>query len=92
MLLAAPLSLHGQVLARWDWQGQSAFLDMIELQVDRGQGYGLLAMDTTPFPATAQEWIYKAICRVGDQRVGQWSDEVSERCHSVCWHPHHFSR
>ena len=28
-------------------------------------------------PATAAKWTYKAIFRIGDQRVGQWSDEVS---------------
>ncbi|MBL9114584.1 MAG: hypothetical protein JNJ83_06215 [Verrucomicrobiaceae bacterium] len=74
----------GQVLVRWSWQGQSAYLDMIEICVDRGQGYQFLATDTTPgytdttpFPATAALWKYKAIFRVGDQRVGQWSDEVS---------------
>jgi hypothetical protein len=41
-----------------------------------------LAFDSTPnyldtTPATAQKWTYKAIFRVGDQRIGQWSDEVS---------------
>jgi len=34
-------------------------------------------LDTTPAPATAQKWTYKAIFRVGDQRAGQWSAEVS---------------
>ncbi|MBX7207315.1 MAG: hypothetical protein K1X78_03295 [Verrucomicrobiaceae bacterium] len=76
----------GQVLVRWTWQGQSAFLDMIEILVDRGGGAGFvfLAQDTTPgyvdatpLPATAQKWSYKAIFRVGDQRIGQWSDVVS---------------
>jgi len=28
-------------------------------------------------PAAAAKWTYKAIFRVGDQRVGQWSDAVS---------------
>jgi hypothetical protein len=73
----------GQVLVRWGWLGQNAFLDMIELHVDRGSGFGALAYDTTPdytdttpFPTTARKLTYKAIYRVGDQRVGQWSDEV----------------
>jgi hypothetical protein len=69
----------------WGWQGQSAFLDMIELQVDRGDGHGfvLLAMDTTPnytdtlAPTAPAKWTYRGIYRVGDQRVGQWSNEVS---------------
>ena len=74
----------GQVLIRWGWQGKSAYLDLLEIQVDRGSGYTLLAfdstpnyLDTTPAPATPQKWTYKAIFRVGDQRIGQWSDEVS---------------
>lgn len=73
----------GNVLVRWGWQGYRDFLSMIEIQVDRGAGYGLLATDTTPnyldtapVPAAAK-WTYKAIFRVGDQRMGQWSDEVS---------------
>lgn len=49
----------------------------------RDSGFALLAMNTTPnyldttaAPTTPQRWTYKAIFRVGDQRVGQWSDEV----------------
>ena len=69
----------------WGWGGNSAYLDSCELQVDRdGQGFVLLATDTTPnyedtapWPATPTKWTYKAIYRVGDQRVGQWSAEVS---------------
>jgi len=40
----------GQVVVRWTWQGQSTFLDMIEIQVDRGDGKGFvfLTYDTTP--------------------------------------------
>lgn len=82
-LITAKIS-GGAVQIGWDWGGNSAFLDMIELQVDRGAGYGLLAYDTTPgytdttpFPATAAKWKYKGIYRVGDGRVGQWSAEVS---------------
>jgi hypothetical protein len=71
----------GQVFIRWSWQGKSQFLDMLELQVDRGSGYTLLSYDTTPnyldTTAIPARWSYKAIFRVGDQRVGQWSDEVS---------------
>lgn len=76
----------GQPLLRWGWQGHRAHLDMIELLVDRGDGagYGLLAFDTTPdyldthaLPTPAAKWTYKGIFRVGDARVGQWSDEVS---------------
>ncbi|HMG06230.1 MAG TPA: hypothetical protein VK581_12275 [Chthoniobacterales bacterium] len=74
-----------QVNVAWDWSGFSAFLDLCEIQVDRtGQGFGPLAFDTTPgyvdtqpFPATPTKWTYRAIYRVGDQRVGQWSKSVS---------------
>lgn len=34
--------------ARWGWHGQSDYLEMIELQVDRGARLQMLAMDTTP--------------------------------------------
>ena len=65
----------------WGWQGFSAFLDMLEIQVDRGDGKGwvFLTYDTTPnytdtfpLPATPTKWkyraIYRAIYRVGDAR------------------------
>ena len=70
----------------WGWQGNAAELDMIEIQVDRGdaKGFTLLAFDTTPgyvdtapLPAVPTKWKYKAIYRVGDQQTGQWSQEVS---------------
>jgi hypothetical protein len=72
------------VTVGWGWQGKKAFLDMIEIQVDRGNGWQLLAYDTTPgyvdtepIPATPTKWQYRAIYRVGDQRVGQWSAAAS---------------
>ena len=70
----------------WGWQGYAAFLNLCEIQVDRGDGhgYGLLAYDTTPgyvdtqpFPATPTKWTYRAIYRVGDGRVGQWSQNAA---------------
>ncbi len=67
----------------WGWGGDRAFLDMIELQVDRGNGWTLLAYDTTPnytdttpLPATPGKWKYRAIYRVGDAQVGVWSNTV----------------
>ncbi len=73
-----------QVNVNWGWQGQGQFLDMCELQVDRGQGFVLLAFDTTPgyndttpFPTAPAKWTYRAIFHVGDGRVGQWSNPVS---------------
>lgn len=73
------------VLIGWGWQGYSAFLDLLEIQVDRGDGKGwvFLAMDTTPnytdtfpHPATPTKWKYRAIYRVGDAQVGVWSNTV----------------
>jgi hypothetical protein len=68
-----------EVKVTWGWQGQRAFLDAIEIEVDRGTGAGwqMLTINTTPnyhdtelFPATPARWKYRAIFRVGDQRVG----------------------
>ncbi|MEO5913884.1 MAG: hypothetical protein ABIS50_06600 [Luteolibacter sp.] len=73
----------GQVKIAWGWQGHGSHLDLIEIQVDRGAGYVLLTydstpgyIDTAPFPAAPAKWSYKAIYRVGDSQVGQWSAEV----------------
>lgn len=76
--------IGGQVFIDWGWDGHGAFLDMIQIQVDRGQGWTDLAYDTTPgytdthaFPAALATWKYRAIYRVGDAQVGIWSAEVS---------------
>ena len=76
--------MSGHVDITWGWGGNGAFLDMLELQVDRGTGWGPLAFDTTPnytdtaaFPATPTRWKYRAIYRVSDAQVGQWSAEAS---------------
>ena len=75
-----------QVNVKWGWGGNAAYLDICEIQVDRGdgKGFGLLTYDTTPgytdtqaFPATPAKWTYKAIYRVGDSQVGVWSLPVS---------------
>jgi len=74
------------VNVKWGWGGNSAYLDICELQVDRGdgKGFGLLAFDTTPnytdtqaFPTAPATWTYRAIYRVGDNQVGVWSLPVS---------------
>jgi hypothetical protein len=80
------LTLSGNaVLVGWGWQGNSAFLDLLEIQVDRGDGKGwvFLTYDTTPnytdtfpLPATPTKWKYRAIYRVGDAQVGVWSNTV----------------
>jgi hypothetical protein len=70
----------------WGWGGHSAFLDMIRLDVDRGDGKGFIFLandttpgytDTNPFPATPTKWTYRAIYIVGDVQVGLWSNPVS---------------
>ena len=54
--------------------------------MDRGDGKGFVFLtidttpgytDTTPLPATLTKWTYKAVYRVGDAQVGQWSAPVS---------------
>ena len=77
-------TIGGHNFIDWGWNGNGAFLDMIQLQVDRGAGYADLAYDTTPgytdsqaFPATLTTWKYRGIFRVGDAQVGIWSAEVS---------------
>jgi len=60
----------------------------LEIWVDRGNGtFVYLATDTepdygdtAPLPAPGQTalWKYKAIYRLGDEQVGQWSDVVSQ--------------
>ena len=74
------------VLVDWGWQGMSVWLDMCEIQVDRGDGKGFIPLaydttpgytDTQPFPATPVRWTYRAIYRVADAQVGVWSAPVS---------------
>jgi hypothetical protein len=74
-----------RVVVKWGWQGNRAFIDMCEIQVDRGTGGGFAFLandttpgyvDTTPFPATPTKWKYRAIYRKGDAQVGMWSNEV----------------
>ena len=70
----------------WGWQGNRAALDLCEIQVDRADGKGavLLTYDTAPgyvdfapFPAAPAKWTYRAIYRVDDAQVGQWSAPAS---------------
>jgi hypothetical protein len=84
LLKLAPGS--GGTMVKWNWQGQSQFLDSLLIQVDRGDGPGfrLLADDTTPdyldtqpLPGTPQKWTYRATFRLDDANVGQWSDPIS---------------
>jgi len=74
------------VFVDWSWGGYVNYLDMCEIQVDRGDGKGFvpLAFDTTPgytdptpIPATPAKWTYRAIYRVNDAQVGLWSKLVS---------------
>ena len=65
----------------WAKQG----MDSLELQVDRGDGKGFVPLtittntdyaDNSPLPAagTSAVWKYKAVYRLNDAQVGQWSD------------------
>jgi hypothetical protein len=76
----------GGVIIGWGFGGNGAYLDALELEVDRNDGKGFVTLttdstpnytDTTPFPAAATKWTYRAIYRVNDARVGQWSAAVS---------------
>ena len=58
----------------------------IEIWVDRGDGAGFVFLtintepntsDNQPLPATSAIWKYKAIYRLHDEQVGQWSDVLS---------------
>jgi hypothetical protein len=76
--------VSGQVFIDWNWGGLSDFLDMLQLQVNRGAGWVDLAYDTTPgytdttpFPTPPAVWKYRGQYRVGDDPVGVWSNEVS---------------
>ena len=75
--------LASSVFVGWGWQGFSAFLDQLEIQVDRSDTKGWVFLtydstpdytDTAPFPAAPVKWKYRAIYRVGDGQVGVWSD------------------
>ena len=62
-------------------------LDALEIWVDRGNGTSVFLaidtipdyLDTAPLPAPGASalWRYKAIYRLNDTQVGQWSDVVS---------------
>ncbi|MBI3417211.1 MAG: hypothetical protein HY043_18120 [Verrucomicrobia bacterium] len=71
---------HPNIL--WTKQG----MDGLEIWVDRGNGFAFLAIDTVPdyldtaaLPAAGARavWKYKAIYRLHDEQVGQWSDVAS---------------
>ena len=76
------LTHNGAPEILWQSQGMTG----ITIEVDRGEGSGwhFLAFDTIPNytdtadrPAAGAVWRYRAIYRLGDDTVGQWSDEVS---------------
>lgn len=65
---------------RLDWSKSG--MDSLEIEVDRGNGFALLTivmspgyLDSAPLPASGSValWKYRAIYRVKDKRVGQWS-------------------
>jgi hypothetical protein len=73
----------GHPIVIWKKKG----LTGVDIEVDRGDGKGFVYLnfdehpdylDLSPLPApgTSAIWTYRAIYRKGDDRVGQWSDEV----------------
>ena len=59
--------------------------DAIHIEVDRSDGNGFVLLgvdtqpdyiDTTPLPATSTIWKYRAMYKIKDEMVGQWSDTV----------------
>jgi len=78
------LSVSGdRVLVGWSWQGHRVFLDQCEIQVDRRDGRGFVLLtytitpgyaDPTPFPDAPVKWLYRAIYRLNDAQIGQWSN------------------
>jgi hypothetical protein len=84
-VITATVTASGVIIG-WNFAGNSAYLDALELQVDRNDGKGFVTIttdptpgytDTTPFPAAPAKWTYRAIFRLNDERVGQWSASVS---------------
>ena len=68
----------GQPIIQWS-KGDA---DALEIWVDRNddRGFGLFTIanspritDNTPLPATPVQWKYKAIYRLKDDRIGDWS-------------------
>ena len=75
-------SVAGQPVLKWP-KGDA---DAIEIWADRddGQGFRLATItsgtdytDTSARPASGAVWKYKAIYRLRDTRVGEWSGEVN---------------
>jgi hypothetical protein len=75
-------SQAGHPIIAWT-KGKAAAL---EIWVDRGDGSNFVFLtintepnttDTTPLPSTSAVWKYKAIYRLHDEQVGQWSDVIS---------------
>lgn len=69
----------------WNWSGYASYLNECELQVDRGDGKGFVALasgrilgyvDTESFPDAPAQWTYRAIYHASGNRVGQWSQPV----------------
>jgi hypothetical protein len=72
------------IVVEWGWGGLRDHVDMLQIQVDRGQGWTDLAYDSTPdyndthpHPAALTTWKYRAIWRADDAQIGIWSTEVS---------------
>lgn len=74
--------VSANVFIDWNWDGLRDVVDMLQIQVDRGQGWTDLVYDTTPgytdphpHPAALTTWKYRAIWRIGEAQAGLWSPE-----------------
>jgi len=72
----------GHPVIEWTKGAASA----LEIWTDRGDGNNFVFLavniepnstDLSPLPATGAVWKYKAIYRLHDQQVGQWSDVIT---------------
>ncbi len=81
-----PVKRADGIFVGWSWDGLFGVVDMLEMCVDRGDGQGekfLVTdstpdyLDTFPQPAALTKWTYRAIWRIGEDRVGLWSNPVT---------------
>ncbi len=73
----------GRVEVGWKWGPARGVVKALRIEVDRGNGWEFLTIDTQPdyvdthpLPATAQKWKYRAIWVIDQTLVGQWSAVV----------------
>ncbi len=77
-----PLSITGgHVYIAWKWQSARGLAKALRIEVNRGNGWEFLTIDTqpgytdkTPWPANPAKWLYRAIFVRDEENIGQWSD------------------